>query len=305
MSIARFEEFLVLAGHLNYTQAARRLNITQSSLSKHVLALEKEFGVTLIDRDKQQIELTREGRIFCEEATRIIDTYRCAQRRLHETHREICVAGTIKDSAIRALITRVTEELHEDEPLGICTRECSSSALHEELEQGRIDVGIEVADPFEEPAHDIRSEPLASVPLIAVTKIGTALAQRETVSIQDLAHEHIMHPTGSSDMQRGANAIEAIFQAHGVTMGKRIFFATSWSDFPTAQLECNVFVMPRSLFSKQLFGQALAGCAGIPISDADARFPYQVSWRADEKNPAIARYVEALKKAAKHIEERD
>ena len=143
------------------------------------------------------------------------------------------------------------------------------------------------------------------MPLIAVTKIGTALAQRETVSIQDLAHEHIMHPTGSSDMQRGANAIEAIFQAHGVTMGKRIFFATSWSDFPTAQLECNVFVMPRSLFSKQLFGQALAGCAGIPISDADARFPYQVSWRADEKNPAVTRYVEALKKAAKHIEERD
>ena len=43
--------------------------------------------------------------------------------------------------------------------------------------------------------------------------------------------------------------------------------------------------MPRSLFSKQLFGHALAGCAGIPISDADARFPYQVSWRADENNP--------------------
>ena len=152
MSIARFEEFLVLAGHLNYTQAAKRLNITQSSLSKHVLALDKEFGVTLIDRDKQQIELTREGRIFCEEATRIIDTYRCAQRRMHETHREICVAGTIKDSAIRALITRAAEELHEGEPIGICTRECSSSTLHGELEQGRIDIGIEVADPFEEPA---------------------------------------------------------------------------------------------------------------------------------------------------------
>ena len=306
MSITRFEEFLVLAGHLNYTAAAQRLNITQSALSKHILALEKEFGCTLINRDKQQIELTREGRVFCEEASKIIETYRQAERRLHETRHEVCIAGATKDSAIRAIMARTLETLRGKDPhIVLRVLECPSSSLHSELLQRRVDIGIDVADPFEEPDPLIESQFLASVPLLAVTKLGTPLARRDSVSVEELSHLRIMHPTGSADMQRGANAIEAIFQTCGVTMGKRIFFATSWSDFPAAELDENVFVMPRSLFSKQLFGHALSGCAGIPISDACARFPYQISWRTNETNAEVRSCIDTLVDAASSIEERD
>ncbi len=304
MSITRFEEFLVLAGHLNYTAAARRLNITQSALSKHILALEKEFGTTLINRDKQQIELTREGRIFCEEASKIIEAYRQAERRLHETRHEVCIAGATKDSAIRAIMARTLEALRSKNPhVALRVLECPSSSLHGELQQRRVDIGIDVDDPFEEPGPQIESRFLASVPLLAVTKLGSPLAGRDSVSIEELSHLRIMHPTGSADMQRGANAIEAIFQKCGVSMGKRIFFATSWSDFPAAELDENVFVMPRSLFSKQLFGHALNGCAGIPISDACARFPYQVSWRTGEASYEVKSCIDALIDAAAAIEE--
>lgn len=306
MSIERFEEFLVLAGHLNYTAAARRLNITQSALSKHILALEKEFGVTLIDRDRQQIELTREGRIFCEEASKMIEAYHAAVRRLHEATHEVCVAGAIKDSAVQAILGRTIEELRTHEPkVGIRTCACSSSSLRDELLQRRVDIGIDVIDPFEEADPRICTRFFASVPLLAVTKLGTPLAQRESVSIRELTSQRIMHPTGSADMQRGANAVEAVFQSCGVTMGKRIFFASSWTDFPAAELDENVFVMPRSLFSRQLFGHALSGCAGIPISDECARFPYQLSWRAGEGCEQVLRCIDALTSAAEAVGSRE
>lgn len=302
MSIERFEEFLVLAGHLNYTAAARRLNITQSALSKHILALEKEFGVTLIDRDRQQIELTREGRVFCEEASKMIEAYHAATRRLHEASHEVNVAGAIKDSAIHTIMGHAIEDLRAHDPrVGIRTCACPSSSLRNELLQRRVDVGIDVMDPFEEADPHVCTRFFASVPLLAVTKLGTPLAQRESVSVRELADQRIMHPTGSADMQRGANAIEAVFQSCGVTMGKRIFFANSWSDFPAAELDENVFVMPRSLFSRQLFGHALNGCAGIPISDACARFPYQLSWRADEDCEQTLRCIDALTAAAQAV----
>lgn len=306
MSIERFEEFLVLAGHLNYTAAARRLNITQSALSKHILALEKEFGVTLIDRDRQQIELTREGRIFCEEASKMIEAYHAAVRRLHEVNHEVSVAGAIKDSAIHTIMGHAIEDLRTNEPrVAIRACACPSSSLRSELIQRRVDIGIDVMDPFEEADPRICTRPFASVPLLAVTKLGTPLSQRESVTVRELASQRVMHPTGSADMQRGANAIEAVFQSCGVTMGKRIFFATSWTDFPAAELDENVFVMPRSLFSRQLFGHALSGCAGIPISDECARFPYQLSWRAGESCEQVLRCIDALTAAAETVRGRE
>ena len=42
MNIEYFQEFVELAQRLNYREAAARLNMSQSALSKHVKALEAE-----------------------------------------------------------------------------------------------------------------------------------------------------------------------------------------------------------------------------------------------------------------------
>ena len=47
MNIETCREFIELAQCLNFTKAAGNLNITQPALSKHMLALEKEFGIEL------------------------------------------------------------------------------------------------------------------------------------------------------------------------------------------------------------------------------------------------------------------
>ncbi|MDR1713676.1 MAG: LysR family transcriptional regulator, partial [Coriobacteriales bacterium] len=44
MQIETFREFIELAQCLNFTEAAKRLNMTQPGLSKHILALEKDLG---------------------------------------------------------------------------------------------------------------------------------------------------------------------------------------------------------------------------------------------------------------------
>lgn len=54
MNIESCREFIELAQCLNFTEAAGNLNITQPALSKHMLALEKEFGIELLDRGKKE-----------------------------------------------------------------------------------------------------------------------------------------------------------------------------------------------------------------------------------------------------------
>lgn len=68
MEIDYVNEFLVLAKVLNYSDAADRLFISQSSLFKHIKALETELGVPLFEKDGKFIVLSKYGMIFLKHA---------------------------------------------------------------------------------------------------------------------------------------------------------------------------------------------------------------------------------------------
>ena len=56
--------FLTVAELNNITQAAERLHITQPTLSRQIMELEKELGVKLFDREKRQMHLNKAGALF-------------------------------------------------------------------------------------------------------------------------------------------------------------------------------------------------------------------------------------------------
>lgn len=61
MNTSYFREFTVLAEMKNYWEAAERLFMNQSTLSKHIKAMETELGVQLFDRSTRRVELTKYG----------------------------------------------------------------------------------------------------------------------------------------------------------------------------------------------------------------------------------------------------
>lgn len=73
MDIQYIREFVALAKYGNYMTAAEELYISQSSLSKHIIALEKELGFPLFNRTTRKVGLTQYGTTFLPYAQRIID----------------------------------------------------------------------------------------------------------------------------------------------------------------------------------------------------------------------------------------
>jgi DNA-binding transcriptional LysR family regulator len=53
--------FLISAQTLNFSEAARRLHLTQPSVSQHINSLEQKFGVSLFNRSGRHISLTAAG----------------------------------------------------------------------------------------------------------------------------------------------------------------------------------------------------------------------------------------------------
>ena len=64
MDLNWFLEFVVLSETLHYQNAADKLYTTQSTLSKHIQAMERELGSPLFKRSYHRLELTPFGRMM-------------------------------------------------------------------------------------------------------------------------------------------------------------------------------------------------------------------------------------------------
>ena len=71
MDIKQVEYFISIVEAGSFSLAAEELYISQSSLSKQIMALEKGLGIKLLDRSARKIALTEAGKIFHKHALKI------------------------------------------------------------------------------------------------------------------------------------------------------------------------------------------------------------------------------------------
>lgn len=72
MEIYQLRSFITVARHANITQAASILNLTQSTVSGHIKALEGELGLTLFVRTSVGVELTDIGQHILGKAQQLL-----------------------------------------------------------------------------------------------------------------------------------------------------------------------------------------------------------------------------------------
>lgn len=71
--------FIEVVNRATMAGAARHLRITPAAVSKHILSLENELGIQLLQRSTRRICLTQEGILYFEHAKKIIDAYQQAE----------------------------------------------------------------------------------------------------------------------------------------------------------------------------------------------------------------------------------
>ncbi|EHS53473.1 transcriptional regulator, LysR family [Rhizobium sp. PDO1-076] len=73
LDMGQVRSFVILASELNFSRAARRLNITQPPLSRQIKLLEQELDVTLVERTSRRVSLTAAGMTFLAEAQKLLE----------------------------------------------------------------------------------------------------------------------------------------------------------------------------------------------------------------------------------------
>jgi len=144
MNLLNLEYFLVAAEELNFTKAAKRLYITQQSLSNHITKLERHFGVDLFDRTPP-MSLTNAG--LC-----LVRRAKLLRASLNELEREMQDIKDFKSSELFIGITRaraavylpvILPKFREDYPnIRIHLTEETSFNLEQMLQAGKVDLII-------------------------------------------------------------------------------------------------------------------------------------------------------------------
>lgn len=84
-----FRVFLEVARLGSFAQAARTLNISASSVTKHVAALEKALGARLLNRTTRSMSLTESGLLAMKNGRQLVERMEQLESRLRQTRDEV------------------------------------------------------------------------------------------------------------------------------------------------------------------------------------------------------------------------
>jgi DNA-binding transcriptional LysR family regulator len=96
--------FLAVYDELHFGRAAQKLHIAQPPLSQAIRKLERELGTKLLERTSRTVRPTAAGRVFAEEARKVVTSFEFAvteTRRASRAHRSVRVGYGIHLSSPR------------------------------------------------------------------------------------------------------------------------------------------------------------------------------------------------------------
>lgn len=149
MELRVLRYFLAVAREQNITAAAERLYLSQPTLSKQLMDLEKELGKKLFIRGNRKITLTEEGEFLRRHAQEIIDLTDKTESAFRQSDENITgdiYIGCGETEGMRMLV-KVMKKLHETYPdIHYHMYSGNDEDVAERLEKGLVDFGLFVGN---------------------------------------------------------------------------------------------------------------------------------------------------------------
>lgn len=197
-------------------QAADALCISQPAVSKLIAHLEVDAELQLFDRVRGRLVPTVEGLRLYEEIERIYANSYQVDEAVDKIHREISghivIAGT---PALDYFLQQVALRLRKDHPQAyISMQSYPLRTVIDQLRSRHADVGVVTGMP-DDPLFS--AETLMARPLVCLLPKKHPLSRKRTISVEDLRDEPFI---GSTPNGRTARIVQALFQAHRVSLNR-------------------------------------------------------------------------------------
>jgi DNA-binding transcriptional LysR family regulator len=194
LDLRRLRTFHAVATRRSFSAAALALDYTQSSVSEAVGALERELGVTLLDRSRRPIDVTAAGEVVLAHAESLLGQVAAIEQDLvalaeGDTGR-LRLAGFY--TAWTTFLPRAVAEFTRARPrVTLELEQLDPPAALRRLRAGELDVAViyrfELGDPADDPGERLLSTHLAHDSYALAVPSDRALARKGRLKVSDLA----------------------------------------------------------------------------------------------------------------------
>jgi DNA-binding transcriptional LysR family regulator len=274
MDLKRLKTFVRVARTLNFSEAARQIHRTQSSVTEQIQALEADLGVPLFDRSNRKLALTDGGACLLDYADRLIrlaDEARAAVlaaagsacRTLEVDGIETLAAAFLPDVVARMAAT------HPD--IAVRVTVAQTSTLHAQVKDGTLDAALF----FGTRPHDgdVQCGVIAHAPLMLIVPPGHRLAARASAGHDDVAHERFLVTAPGCAYRR---MFEAAFRSR--VDGEPVI--AGQSDSVAAIVRMVERGLGCAIVPRMVPALADARVAIVPWHGEGATVPVSLAWRA-------------------------
>lgn len=296
MELRHLRYFVAVAEELNFTRAAEKLHLAQPSLTRQIHNLEEELSVRLLDRTKNQVSLTEEGRSFLLDARRLlalsVESVKAVQRFSRGESIQLNLGYLFKFNF--DLLPATLDTFYQISPdVAVNLFDMSPAEQLRALEARKIDLGFVGLRPSVagKTLVALSWECIARHNVVVVLPARHPLAKRSRILAKDLkslffvAMSEQTHP-GSRDwltaLCRQAGFTPRILQDVELESGIMTFVAEG---------------LGVTLAREQIKNLPHRGVVFRPLAAA-AKADYWIAWHRENRSRALGQYIEIIKKQA-------
>jgi DNA-binding transcriptional LysR family regulator len=296
MELRHLRYFVAVAEELNFTRAAEKLHLAQPSLTRQIHNLEAELGVRLLDRTRNKVSLTEEGRSFLVDARRLVvlslESVKAVQRFSRGESGQLNLGYLFKFNfdLLPATLTTFYQTCPE---IAVNLFDMSPAEQLRALEARKIDLAFVGLRP---PAANknmagLGWERVARHNVVAVLPAQHPLAKKSRINISDLkpsffvAMSEETHPGSRawlSGLCRQAGFTPRILQDVDLESGLMTFVAEG---------------LGVTLAREQIKNLPHSGVVFRPLTPI-ARADYWIAWHHENHSKALRQYIDVVKKQA-------
>lgn len=296
MELRHLRYFVAVAEEMSFTRAAEKLLLAQPSLTRQVHNLEQELGVQLLDRTKNQISLTEEGKSFLVDAKRLValslESMKAVQRFSRDGSGQLNLGYPFRFNfdLLPATLASFSQTYPE---MAVNLFDMSPAEQLRALEARKIDLGFVGLRPSatDKGAAALTWECVARHNLVVVLSSHHPLAKKREIEITDL--QALFFVTMSEPTHPGSREwLCGLCQQAGFT--PRIL--------QVVELEAGLMTFVAEGFGVTLAREQIKklphpGVVFRPLAAA-ARAESWIAWRAENRSRALRRFLEIVKKEA-------
>jgi DNA-binding transcriptional LysR family regulator len=281
IDLRQMRYFVALAETLHFGRAAERLHISQPPLTRQIAALERELGVSLLERNSRRAKLTHAGQRFLEDARLTIAAFDQACRNAQLAERGDL--GFMMHAA-HTVLPRLTRQFMTEHPqVHVEPREMLPDLLPDAVLTGRFDAAV-TFDPG--PIRGLSTHQIFEETLCLAVPAGHRLAASPTIRAEELAGE----PLIATPPDVAPTLRDAILR-----------FCRSGNVVPIFRLEAQLQQTIVSLVAEKL-GVALVPTSMSRLGLPDVAFvalegaptvAHVIAWRDGNLNPTLRPFLAA------------